>query len=566
MSYLVLARKYRPQTFDEVVQQEHVTRTLANAISSGRVAHAILFSGPRGTGKTTVARILAKAMNCQQGPTPVPCNTCRSCREITAGTAADVYEIDGASNNSVDQIRELRENLQYMPSHSPHKIYIIDEVHMLSIAAFNALLKTLEEPPAHVMFFFATTEPHKIPITILSRCQRHDLRRIDLAAITRHLELLCNRQKIAVAPESLWLIAREAGGSMRDALSLLDQVITSAKSGDGVDPREVLDILGVIDRKILHDLSAAILKRDLPLILEQLDEIYDRGHDMKKLHGDLLEHFRNLLVAKISRNASRLIDLPAHELDQMHAQVSEVPAAQLQQAFDLLQREEAALKYAVQPKLVLEMAFLRMHQAAPVLPIEALIEKIDQLRQGLADMPSGGFLPRGTASEKVSEPAPAPPPESPPESPPVSRPAAPAVPPQAPPEGEKGYEPDESLAKSWDRLLKKLAVRDPSLKAVLGNSELLRVDEEVVEIELRGSKFTLDRVRRKESIALIEAVCSDYFGTPRKLAIKVKEQARTDEREKQREAARLKQEALNHPLVADAIEVFEGKVVDVKIL
>ena len=181
-------------------------------------------------------------------------------------------------------------------------------------------------------------------------------------------------------------------------------------------------------------------------------------------------------------------------------------------------------------------------------------------------MPSGGFLPRGTASEKVSEPAPAPPPESPPESPPVSRPAAPAVPPQAPPEGEKGYEPDESLAKSWDRLLKKLAVRDPSLKAVLGNSELLRVDEEVVEIELRGSKFTLDRVRRKESIALIEAVCSDYFGTPRKLAIKVKEQARTDEREKQREAARLKQEALNHPLVADAIEVFEGKVVDVKIL
>ena len=191
MSYLVLARKYRPQTFDQVVQQEHVTRTLANAISTGRVAHAILFSGPRGTGKTTVARILAKAMNCKSGPAPVPCNTCRSCREITGGRSVDVYEIDGASNNSVDQVRELRENVKYMPAHSRYKIYIIDEVHMLSTAAFNALLKTLEEPPPHVLFMFATTEPRKIPITILSRCQRHDFGLIGVDSIARHMEMIC---------------------------------------------------------------------------------------------------------------------------------------------------------------------------------------------------------------------------------------------------------------------------------------------------------------------------------------------------------------------------------------
>ena len=290
MSYLVLARKYRPQTFDQVIEQAHITRTLTNAISSGRVAHAILFSGPRGTGKTTVARILAKAMNCNEGPTPEPCNVCRSCNEITAGHAIDVFEIDGASNNSVDQIRELRGNIKYMPAHSPNKIYIIDEVHMLSSAAFNALLKTLEEPPSHVMFMFATTEPHKIPITILSRCQRYDFRRISLDSISTYMASLCRQEGFEVAEESLGLIAREAGGSMRDALSLLDQIMTGTQGL--MTHEQVLDILGVIDRKILFDLSDSILKADIHAVLDLLDDIYDRGHDMKKLYADNLGAFQ----------------------------------------------------------------------------------------------------------------------------------------------------------------------------------------------------------------------------------------------------------------------------------
>ena len=388
MSYLVLARKYRPQTFEQVVAQSHITRTLTNAISADRVAHAILFSGPRGTGKTTVARILAKAMNCKDGPTPVPCNACRSCDEITAGHAADVFEIDGASNNSVDQVRELRENIKYMPAHSPYKIYIIDEVHMLSTAAFNALLKTLEEPPSHVMFMFATTEPHKIPITILSRCQRHDFRRIALDSISRHMASLCRQEGFEISGESLGLIAREAGGSMRDGLSLLDQIMTCAQGP--LAHEQVLDILGIVDRKVIFDLSESILNADIPAVLNLLDEVYDRGHDIKKLYADLLEHFRNLLVAAMGKKIDKLVDLPSGELEQLSAQAKPVSTAVLNQILDLLFKEEANIRLSPQPKLALEVALIRILRSKPVLPIDVLIDKLDALR---GEVFSGGQPP-----------------------------------------------------------------------------------------------------------------------------------------------------------------------------
>ena len=379
MSYLVLARKYRPQSFSDVVEQEHITQTLANAVVAGRVAHAILFAGPRGTGKTTVARILSKALNCQEGPAREPCNRCRACEEITAGHCVDVFEIDGASNNSVDQVRELRENVKYMPAHCRYKIYIIDEVHMLSTPAFNALLKTLEEPPPHVLFMFATTEAHRIPITILSRCQRFDFRRIRLESVARYLAKICEQEAVAISTESLNLIARESGGSIRDSLSLLDQVMASGAKAIPHD--RVVDTLGVIDRQQIHELAEAVLSGDATRFIGALDEMFDRGHDVKKLFSDLLEYFRNLMVIHTSREARKLVDLPASEIELMQQQAQRFPQTSLHQILEILFREEPAVRLSPQPKLALEMAFFRVLQAPPALSINTLIQKLEDLRR-----------------------------------------------------------------------------------------------------------------------------------------------------------------------------------------
>ena len=268
MSYLVLARKWRPQSFEEVVGQPHVVQTLTNAISAERIAHAYLLSGARGIGKTSVARIMAKALNCAQGPSPTPCNECESCEEITGSASLDVLEIDGASNRGINEIRELRENVKYAPARSPHKIFIIDEVHMLTPEAFNALLKTLEEPPAHVIFIFATTEPNRIPITILSRCQRFNFRRIASKEIIQRLEEIVEKEGIRISKNSIQLLTREAEGSMRDAQSLLDQAISFA--GNEVRDEDVAEVLGVIDRRLLYDISLAIANHDSQRCLDFL--------------------------------------------------------------------------------------------------------------------------------------------------------------------------------------------------------------------------------------------------------------------------------------------------------
>ena len=383
MSYLVFARKYRPQTFDEVVQQSHVTRTLANAIAANRVAHAILFSGPRGTGKTTVARILAKAMNCAQGPTAEPCNKCQSCLEITNGNAADVFEIDGASNNSVDQVRELRENLKYMPVHSRYKIYIIDEVHMLSLAAFNALLKTLEEPPEHILFMFATTEVHKIPVTILSRCQRHDLRRIDTQAIADHMRRICEAEQVQIDDPSLALIAQEAGGSMRDSLSLLDHVLACAEGA--VTPGLIGELLGLVDRKHLFDISDAVLGADLHKVLAAIDTVWKQGYEIKRFFADLVAHFHHLTLVKINPREGSPLDLPDREIELLRAQTESAPTTFLLQCLDMLFQAEPAIRLSSQPKLALEMVFLKLFQTSPALPIQTLIEHLDQLQKNIGE-------------------------------------------------------------------------------------------------------------------------------------------------------------------------------------
>lgn len=554
MSYLVLARKYRPQTFAEVVGQDHITRTLGHAISADRMAHAVLFSGPRGTGKTTVARILAKAMNCEKGPTPIPCNICRSCQEITAGSAVDVYEIDGASNNSVDQIRDLRENLRYMPVHSPYKIYIIDEVHMLSVAAFNALLKTLEEPPAHVMFIFATTEPQKIPITILSRCQRHDFRRIAIESMIRQMERVSNEEGVHLPEESLWLIAREAGGSMRDALSLLDQVI--ACSGTTVTQEQVLDILGILDRKIIFDISEAVFQRDIPRLLEIVDDTYDKGHDMKRLYADMVQHARDMLIVKIGgKQADTLVDIPTHELERIKDQVSSTSIGFLNQIFDLLFREEAAIKFSSQPKLAVEMVLIKVLQIPPALLIEELIAKLDGLQKTFP-----GIIPReiaGTDERAAESPFEKKRPAAL-EPPPVSERVNPFTP-------ETQAEDGDMSTAAWKKIRDIISEQSPALATYLTDSILKVQADGSLEIEVVGNGFHVNMIKRKKNIDILQKVIAGYFGQRKKLTIIGRLISDSSSQEKREMENKRKQEVLNHPLVADAIEIFNGKLVDVKI-
>lgn len=555
MSYLVLARKYRPQTFDEVIKQNHVTQTLTNAIKSRRVAHAILFTGPRGTGKTTVARILAKAMNCKEGPTPMPCNTCRSCREITSGNAVDVFEIDGASNNGVEQIRSLRENINYMPAHSPNKIYIIDEVHMLTISAFNALLKTLEEPPSHVMFIFATTEPHKIPITILSRCQRHDFKLIDIESISNHMKNLCSKEHIDITEESLMLIAREAGGSIRDALSLLDQVM--ACSEGTISYKNILDILGVADRKIIFDISNAILRKDIPEALNVVDEIYDRGYEMKKFYADIIEHFRNLLVVKMGKNISKLINLPSHEIDLMQDQVQDISESYLNQIFDLLFKEEASIRLSAQPKLALEIAFIRLSQIKPALPIDLLIEKLDALKKNLPAIPANYEVAENEDALKYYSKEPQGVSEEPTDSTELKESCS----------SPSSYDPDDNLEITWNKLLDIFSKNHPALAANLAKCSLKKLTKQNIEIEVHGNGYNINMIKRDKNIAIIKEICSKFFEEKMNLTIKAKNKQNSEKKQQgENQNNNLKQKALSHPLVTDAIEIFNGKVVDVKII
>jgi DNA polymerase-3 subunit gamma/tau len=557
MSYLVLARKYRPQSFESVVDQDHVTRTLINAIAAGRVAHAILFTGPRGTGKTTVARILAKAMNCASGPTSEPCNDCQSCREITSGKAVDVFEIDGASNNSVDQVRELRDNVKYMPAHSSHKIYIIDEVHMLSTPAFNALLKTLEEPPAHVMFIFATTEPHKIPATILSRCQRHDFKRIALASITDHMQKLCSLEHFDISRNSLTLIAREAGGSIRDALSLLDQV-TACSDGKIADT-QVLDLLGVIDRKMIFDLVQALLDGNAQKVLESLDVVHQRGHDMKRLYADLVEHFRHLMVVKLCRQTGRLVDLPAHEIQHLQEQVASVSTAHLNQLFDLLFKEEPAVKFSAQPKIAVEMACFRLLQAKPTLTIESLIEKLDTLRRQFDDSPTdlnpqpadiqspptAAVCADVTKSESL-------------DSRPTARVNAAAVP-------AVETISSASLQQVWKKVQAVIATDHPALAASLQKCRPRQLEDGRLEIEVSGNGFTLSMIQKTKNLDIIRNVCREIFGRAVEIVLDAVAEP-SDNTFKKKEENQLKSDAMSHPLVAEAVKIFDGEVLGVTII
>ncbi len=407
MSYLVLARKWRPLTFDQMVGQEFIARTLRNAIESGRVAHAFLFTGPRGVGKTSAARILAKSLNCEKGPTPEPCNRCGYCLEIMESRSLDVYEIDGASNTSVDDVRELRENVRYLPRPGKKRIYIIDEVHMLSKSAFNALLKTLEEPPEHVVFIFATTEPQKVPETIQSRCQRFDFRRIPVSRIGGRLREIAAAEGIEAGDAALAWIAKAADGSMRDALSLLDQMISYC--GRSIPDDAVRELLGMAGREVFFRISDAVLDQNPAGCIEALDEIYRAGCDLGPFYQDLVEHFRNLLVASLLEDPAPFLQMGDGEAEDFKKQASKSTPEDLRRLLSLLIRAEKDVLRSTLPRVGLEATLVKMAHLGRLEPLPELLDRVLKLEEPPGPRATGspGPCPAGTTGPGTrQEPSP----------------------------------------------------------------------------------------------------------------------------------------------------------------
>ena len=384
MEYQVSARKWRPQRFEDIIGQGHVTRTLQNAIKNDRIAHAYIFSGSRGVGKTTAARILAKALNCINGPTPEPCNNCDPCREITSGLSTDVLEIDGASNTGVDDVRELRENVKYAPMHGKYKVYIIDEVHMLSNSAFNALLKTLEEPPAHVIFVFATTEVHEIPATVLSRCQHFNFKRLTLIEIVDRLRFIAEKDGIDINDNGLSIIAKAADGSMRDSLSILDQVISFC--GKKVDEKEIADVLGVINKDIMLSFIDRLKNKDSAGIIKIIREVQDCGYDVRQFCNNLIEHIRNIMIVKVSISPEELIELSRDAVDEIKRLAEGLSMEDVQLLFSIFSKLHEEIRRSPYPWMSLEMAAIKAVHIPSFKNIDKLIELVSSPSGNTGDM------------------------------------------------------------------------------------------------------------------------------------------------------------------------------------
>jgi DNA polymerase-3 subunit gamma/tau len=535
MSYEVFARKWRPQVFEEVIGQEHITQTLINAIKKDRLAHAYLFSGARGVGKTSVARILAKAINCDKGQPGVPCNRCHSCVEITNGSSVDVQEIDGASNRGIDEIRELRENIKYMPASNQFRVYIIDEVHMLTLPAFNALLKTLEEPPAHVKFVFATTEPHKVPVTILSRCQRFDFKRIPLGEILKQLEKIATEEGIEISRAALSLIAREAEGSMRDAESLLDQVVSF--TGSKVEDKHISDILGIIDRELLFEASQAILEGSAEKCMEIVDRIYTFGYDIKEFYRVLMDQFRNLLVSLVAPQDD-LIDLTDRDREEVDRQARMGGLEKLQQTLNLLIVREPDLKSTSHPRLVLEAIMIKLCRLEDVLSFDELLKKIHSLEKKLAAFPnksgSAGNLSDPGLDWEVEQ--------------------------RAGPGPEMSTEEPEE--QNWDDLLDHLASKNGAMSNVLKEWRFMRLKGKTLEIARGDNPFSSSYLDEPERLDKFIEYCREFF--KRDLIIKIVDDKKKDEiiNAPEREEAHYKQKKhsdLPQP-VQDILQIFQAEI------
>lgn len=572
MAYQVLARKWRPQRFAELRGQSHIVRALTNALKAGRIAHAYLFTGIRGVGKTSAARILAKALNCPRA-TPEPCNACPSCVEITQGRSPDVLEIDGASNTGVDDVRRLREAVRYPPQQGRFRVYIIDEVHMLSTAAFNALLKTLEEPPEHAVFVFATTDPHKVPATILSRCQQFDFRRLDRRELVGLLGDVVKAEGIEAEPAALAAIAREADGSVRDAQSLLDQVI--AYAGERITYEAVRDVLGVVDRELLLGLAERILARDAGGVLERLGEARRFGVDVGRLAQDLLELFRDLAVLRAVGDAEGVVDLPPEERAEAQRILEDRSWEEIHARFDMLARAVEGLRLAAEPWTVLEMALLKLALLPPLVPLAGLAAGTVGERGGPA------VLPQRPEAGRASSGGPAEPPSRPkPPARPLAEPRDDGTPASFPeqriaeaPIPEPGAEegatpavvPPDTAAGAWGRFLEAVQESNRVLWNVLRDHVQFRSwDPEARRVCLATDREHLFFFRSKAEVLGNAAV--RVWGPGASVDWVVEESSPAARPGGSDRARQLRKEALEHPLVRGAMEIFDATVEEVRVL
>lgn len=573
MDYQVSARKYRPGTFDDVIGQPHVVQTLVNAVTSKRIAQAYLFSGTRGVGKTTVARILAKALNCEQGPTGTPCTTCVNCTEIAQSHSVDVIEIDGASNTSVDDVREIRENVKFAPFHGTYRVYIIDEVHMLSNSAFNALLKTLEEPPPHVVFIFATTEIHKIPATILSRCQHYNFRRIAKTEIIERLRHVAGQDGIALEDRSLAALARASEGSMRDGLSLLDQAV--AFGGKSIVHTDLEALLGAIPQELVRSLIRAITSQDSAGALRTLSQLVEGGHELRAYCADVVEYVRHLLVVSVTppQEWPALIEVSSDDLAQLATDKASLTPEQIQQIFTLFLEAEDALRFSAHPRFVLETAAIK---ATRLLGPQTTIS--DQ--PGRAVSAAGAPHPSAPRSDKgssapiggSSQPARAPQPQravtadKTPATQPMkqvgqsSSSAAPARPPQA-------------IMLNWEQFQEEVGHAFPNIAPFLEMGRLVGIEGNVVTVGF-AKQATVARgmLEKADNIQALASLCERMGGQPVRLrVIELTEadapgptMAEIRAAKEQEQKVVLFERAKAHPLVKQALEMFGAELADVR--
>ena len=539
MTFLVTARKWRPRRFNEVVAQDHITETLENAVQSGRIAQSYLFCGPRGVGKTTMARILAKALNCAQREKANPCDRCASCASIAAGTSLNVLEIDGASNNSVDDVRELREVVRYVPTEGSYKIYIIDEVHMLSTAAFNALLKTLEEPPAHVVFIFATTEVKQVPETILSRCQRFNFRRIPTAEIVAHLQTITESEGIKTEDEALYLLASRADGALRDAESLLDQM--AAFDQEVVTAATVEKILGLVDRNVYFNLLNAVREGDAKQVLDLVEEVVGAGFDLDEFARGLVENLRSLLFAAVQGNAKEL-DIPDSERAKLEELAVDFVAEDVLRMLQMLMDLEVRLRQSVQPRFLLEMALVRMASMPRAVDVGELLTRLQEMRAAehtASAPPVTRSAPAPARAEKANPVQ---------EEQSIEKPALEAA---GAPAEELTI---EVIGGQWNDLIAKVQAAQPTLGIFLKSAKLIGFEGSVLHIAFSSAdRFPMAQVA--DNREAVERFCAELWGQSIRLQCK-EEQADAESVPKKETSANPAD-----PTVKSVLDTFDGELV-----